>query len=772
VIVVVVWLTVLVGSFAASRAAGTDFSTKFQLPDTQSAQALSLLQKDFPAASGSSDQIVLHATAGTLHDPAVQARAEQMLDQVAALPHVRAVASPFTDAGAGQVSKDGTVAFATVSFDEQSQSLPKAAVQRVIATAQAAGDSGLQVALGGQDIESAQAQGSSDSTLAGVVLALIVLGIAFGALFAAFLPLITALIAIGVGYSVTGLLSHLFSVASFATILGVLIGLGVGVDYALLIVTRHRSGIRAGQSVEDATVNAVNTAGRAVFFAGITVCIALLGQFALGVSFLYGIAVSAAVTVALTMLASLTLLPALLALFGMKVLSRRQRARLRADGPASEHITGFWYRWAVAIEHRPVLPAIAAMAAVVVIALPIFGLHLGLDDAGSDPPGSTTLQAYDLLADGFGPGFSGPLQLVAELPTPASEAEFAALTRTLAREPGVVAVSPPVTNPAGTIAIANLYPSTSPQSAQTTDLLTRLRNDVIPEAQAGTGITVLVGGATAIQTDFAHILSSKLILFIAVVVLLGFLLLMAVFRSLLIPLTASVMNLLSVGAALGLMNAVFAWGWGHSLFGISATAPVEVFIPVLLISILFGLSMDYEVFLVSRIREEWVRTGDNRLAVTRGQAATGRVITAAAAIMILVFASFALGPSIIIKQFGLGLAGAIIIDAFLIRTIIVPALMHLSGNANWWLPRWLDRALPHLNVEGARDPGPAQAARPGTPLAAAAQRAVPATRPGAAPGNGTPPAPGEHLTIPLTADAPSAPDGTAAERRTGTEGPT
>ncbi len=687
-IVLVLWLVALAGSFGASRAAGTSFSTQFQLPGTQSGRALSLLAKDFPAASGSSDQIVLHATSGTLRDPAVKARAQRMLRQVAALPHVRAVASPFSAAGAGQISSNATVAFATVSFDQQSQSLPKAAAQHVITTAEAAGGGQLQVALGG-------------------------------------LPLITALVAVGVGYFVTGLLSHVFSVASFATILGVLIGLGVGVDYALLIITRHRNGLKAGHDVEDATVNAVNTAGRAVFFAGITVCIALLGQFALGVSFLYGIAVSAAITVALTMLASLTLLPALLGFFGTKVLSRRQRARLRATGPADDDSTGFWHRWATAIEHRPVLPAVLALAAVIVIALPIFSLRLGLDDAGSDPPGTTTRQAYTLLAEGFGPGFSGPLQLVAELPAPAAEARFAALTRTLARQPGVVAVTPPVLSPGGTIATADLYPATSPQSAQTTTLLSRLRGDVIPRAQAGTGITVLAGGPTAIQTDFARVLSAKLILFIAVVVALGFVLLMAVFRSLLIPLTASIMNLLAVAAALGLMNAIFAWGWGHSLFGISATAPVEVFVPVLLISILFGLSMDYEVFLVSRIREEWARTGDNHLAVTRGQAATGKVITAAATIMILVFASFALGPSIIIKQFGLGLAGAIIIDAFIIRTALVPALMHLTGNANWRLPRWLDRLIPHLNVEGAH-PAPAPVPAPARPRTAGAT--VPASR--------------------------------------------
>jgi RND superfamily putative drug exporter len=703
-IVLLVWLVALVGTVAASQAAHASFSTKFQLPNTQSATALSLLQKDFPAVSGDSDQIVLHSRSGTIHDPAVRAAAVAMLRKVAVLPHVQSVTSPYTAPGAAQVSKDGTVAFATVHFDELAQALPKPAVQKVITTAQAAQTGQLQVALGGQAIETAEATTSSLSTGIGIICAIIVLGIAFGALFAAFLPLITALAAIGIGYALTGLLTHVFAVASFATILGVLIGLGVGVDYALFIVTRHRTGLLGGRTIEDAAVNAVNTAGRAVFFAGIIVCIALLGQFALGVSFLYGVAVSAAVTVALTMLSSLTLLPALLGFVGIRVLSRRQRARLAATGPVAEETTGFWRRWALAIERHPVLPAAAALVAVIVIALPVFSLRLGLDDAGSDPSATTTHQAYDLLAKGFGPGFNGPFQLVAELHSPADQARFASLLKTVARQPGVLSVTPPVPSPGGRVAVAELYPATSPQAVATSDLLHRLRSDTIPAAESGTSLKVLVGGVTAIQDDFASVLSAKLPLFIAVVVILAFLLLVLVFRSLLIPLIASIMNVLSVGAALGIMNAVFEWGWGHSLFGIAGTAPVEVFIPVLLFSILFGLSMDYEVFLVSRMHEQWLLTGDNRRAVTLGQAETGRVITAAATIMILVFGSFILGGSIIIKQFGIGLAGAIIIDAFIIRTVLVPAIMHISGNANWWLPRWLDRALPHLSLEGEPPP--------------------------------------------------------------------
>jgi len=707
-VVLALWLVALVGFFGVQRATGTAFSSKFELPGTQSAEALNLLAKDFPAASGGTDQIVLHATSGTVMSAPLKARAEHMLDEITTLRDVKSVTSPFTAAGTGQISKDATVAFATVIFDEQAGNVPKDTVDRVITTAKAAEDSHLQVALGGPDIENAESQPSSQSTLLGVVLALVVLGVAFGALFAAFLPLITALIAIGIGYSITGLLSHALTVASFSTILGILIGLGVGVDYALFIVTRHRIGLKGGRGVEDAAVNAVDTAGRAVFFAGLTVCIALLGQFALGISFLYGVAISASITVALTMLASLTLLPALLGFFGTKVLSRRQRAVMRTTGPVAEEVTGFWRRWATAIEHRPVMPAIAAVAVVVVLAIPFFSLHLGLDDAGSDPAGSTTRVAYDLLAQGFGPGFNGPFELVGELPSPRDDTAFVRLTHVLARQPGVVSVTPPFVSPSGSVAVAELYPTTSPQATQTSALLSRLRDDVIPRSDVGTGLTVLVGGETAIQTDFAHVLSSKLPLFVGVVILVAFLLLMGVFRSLLIPLVASIMNLLSVGAALGILNATFSWGWGKSLFGISGTAPVEVFVPVLLFSILFGLSMDYEVFLVSRMHEEWLLKRDNGMAVTLGQAETGRVITAAASIMILIFASFVLGGSIIIKQFGIGLAGAILVDAFIIRTVVVPSLMHMVGKDNWWLPKWLDRIIPHINVEagdvGARAP--------------------------------------------------------------------
>jgi RND superfamily putative drug exporter len=695
------WLALVVVSVALAGATGSAFKTRFELPHTQSTDALKLLQKDFPTASGSIDQIVFSTRAGKVTDPPVESRMAATLEQVSRIAGVRAVVSPYSPSHADQVSRDGTVAFANVLFDGSVGSVPKTTVQKVLHTAQAANHTGLVVALGGQDIEQLQQPGVGPSTGVGVLFALAVMLVAFGALFAAILPLITALLAIIVGFALTGLLSHVMDVANFATMLGALIGLGVGVDYALFIVTRHRAALKAGVDPETAAVGAINTSGRAVFFAGLTVCIALMGQFVLGLPFLYGLAVSSSLTVLLTMLASLTLLPALLGFFGTKVLSRRQRRLLRDNGPEDEHASGPWSRWALFIERRPKLPAIAALVVVVLVALPVLTLRLGLDDAGSDPPGSTTLTAYNLMARGFGPGFAGPLQLVAQVPDAAARSTFVRLTANLTALPGVARVTSPVTGPDGSVAVAELYPTSSPQSAQTSDLVKQLRERILPGATAGTGVTVWVGGITAMQMDFAHTLSSKLVLFLAVVVALGFVLLMAVFRSLLVPLIASAMNLLSVGAALGILNAVFEWGYGDSFFRIAATAPVQVFLPVMLISILFGLSMDYEVFLVSRMREEWVRRRDSGAAVRVGQASTGRVITAAAAIMILVFTSFALGDSVVIKQFGIGLAGAILVDAFIVRTVLVPSLMHLCGDANWWLPGWLDRILPQLNVEGA-----------------------------------------------------------------------
>ena len=598
------------------------------------------------------------------------------------------------------------------------QNIPTTEAQKFVSTAQTAIGPGLQVAVAGQVAEAAD-KPSFGGTGLGVILAGVVLLLVFGSVFAMALPLLSALASLGTAIGLIGILSHVLKMPQFSAELVLLIGLGVGVDYALFIVTRHRQGLIAGRDVESSIVNAVNTSGRAVMFAGIIVCIALLGMFALGVSFLYGLAIAAAIGVAFTMIAALTLLPAFLGFIGPRVLSRRQKRDLAANGPrvVGSGTKGFWPKWAAFVDRRPVIPAVVALLVVLFIALPFFSLRLGSSDQGNDPVGTTTRQAYDLLATGFGPGFNGPLLLVTQNAGAADLPVIDKLAAAVQNQSGVVDQKiVPVPLPAKDgkqVTLLTVYPTTSPEAAATTDLIDHLRQTTIPSVVDGTGVTVDVGGNTAIFVDFARVLSSKLPLFIGLVVVLSFLLLAMVFRSLIIPLTAAVMNLLSIGAAFGVLVAVFQWGWLGSVFQVSRAGPVESFLPVMLFAILFGLSMDYEVFLISRIQEEWLISGDNRTAVRKGLAATGKTITAAALIMILVFGSFILGGERVIKEFGLGLAAGIAIDALLIRMAIVPALMFMFGKVNWWFPRSLDRILPHLHVDPELPP--AEAPRPDEP---------------------------------------------------------
>jgi len=705
-IVVLAWVALLLGLGAVNQTVGTAYSNTFSLPGTESTKALDLLTAHAPKSSGDSDQIVWHTTTGTVHDPAVEQRITAMLDKVAAAPSVAAVVSPYTPAGAQQVSRDGRTAYATITFDALAQNLSKAHVENVISIAQAARQPGLQVELGGGAIQQVNQTPPSSSEGIGLLAAGIILFLAFGSLFAMALPLVTAIVALGTGLSAVGLLSHALSIATFAPTLAALIGLGVGIDYALFIVTRTRNGLKAGLDPQEAIVRSVNTSGRAVLFAGTTVCIALLGLLVLGLEFLAGVGIAAAVTVLFTMATAVTLLPALLGFIGVKVLSRKERRRLAEHGPEIEGTTGAWARWANFVRRHPRPLAAAALVVMVVLAIPVFSLRLGLSDSGNDPASSTTRKAYDLLAAGFGPGFNGPLELVAQTPTPADATALAGLVTTLHTVPGVAAVIAAPTQPGASLAVVTVVPTSAPQDVATSDLITHLRTDVIPSATKGTTLRVYVGGATAIFTDFAAVIAGKLPLFIGVIVGLGFLLLVVAFRSLLVPATAAAMNLLAAGAAFGVVVAIFQWGWGASLLGLGKPGPVEAFLPVLMLAILFGLSMDYQVFLVSRMHEEWVHTRDNTRAVTIGQAATGRVITAAATIMICVFGAFVFGGQRVIAEFGIGLAAAVFLDAFILRTVLVPALMHLFGPANWWLPGWLDRILPHLAVEPADEPGP------------------------------------------------------------------
>ena len=710
--VVVGWIVGLVVILGVSSAVGSNFSTSFSLPNTDSQSAVNLLKANFKAVSGESDQVVIQTTgASTITTPQVKSDVSAALAKVAKVPGIAGVVSPYSTAGKTQISQSGKVAFATVVWDKQAANVTKANAQALIAAAQTGQAKGINVYLGGNSIEQEESSGPGVSVAVGVIAALIVLLIVFyGAIIAALMPLLATIFSLAISVGLIGLLTRIASVPSFASDLAVLIGLGVGVDYGLFIVSRHRTGVLAGMSYEDAIVKAVNTSGRTVLFAGATVCIALLGQLALGISFLNGSSVAAAIAVAMTMFASLTFLPAVLGMLGPRVLSRRER-RLNINRPEA---SGFWLGWSSALERFRVPASIAAIGVVIVIALPILSLRLGNADASSDPSSSTTYKAYSALAQGFGPGFNGPLQLVGDLGSSQSKAAFTKVLTETAREPGVKAVTPVSYSPNGKVALAVVYPTTSPQAKETEALVNTVREHVIPPLDQGSGLTTHIGGATATNIDFSKVLTSKLPLFIAVVVVLAFILLVAVFRSLVIPLVAAILNLLSIGAALGALNAVFNLGWLKGVFGVSTTGPISAFLPVLMFSVLFGLSMDYEVYLVSRIQEEWHRlrredgddpVADNNHAVEIGQAKSGRVIAAAASIMILVFGSFIISNQAVLKEFGFGLAFSVLVDALIIRSIFVPAIMHVIGPNNWFMPAWLDRVLPNLSVE-AGEPEP------------------------------------------------------------------
>jgi RND superfamily putative drug exporter len=696
-LVVAAWIVLLVGLGAVSKSAYKD---SFSLPNTDSTQAQNLLTSAFPSQAGEADTVVWHVGSGSVRDGAVQQRMTQTLNTISHLPEVAAVTSPYSAAGAARISADGKTAYATVNFTTTEQLLVKADVQKVVDTAHAAATGTLQVEMGGTAVQNTEQTPTSSSELIGVLAAAVVLFIAFGSLLAMLMPLLTAVAGVGSSIMAVGLLSHAITIASLAPTLGALIGLGVGIDYALFIVTRHRRGLQAGMSVEEAISTAVNTSGRAVLFAGGTVCIALLGMLVLGISFLNGVAIGASVTVVFTVLASLTLLPAMLSLLGPKVLSRRQRRRMRAEGGTLDPgKRGVWSKWADTVERRPKILAAAALLVMLVLSIPTLALRLGSSDQGNDPASTTTRKAYDLLAEGFGPGFNGPLTLVAQAPSSADRAALSALAGELRNVSGVANVAAVPIAPGATVGVVKVTPTTSPESKETSQLIDRLRAHYIPQAEAGTTLKVYVGGSTAIFKDFSAVLSGKLPLFITVIVGLGFLLLVVAFRSLLVPATAAVMNLLAAAASFGVIVAFFQWGWGSDPLGMGKAGPIEAFIPVMMLSILFGLSMDYQVFLVSRMNEEWVHTRDNARAVRVGQVETSRVITSAATIMVCVFLAFAFGGQRTIGEFGIGLSAAVLLDAFILRTVLVPAVMHVFGTANWWLPGWLDRRLPHLAIE-------------------------------------------------------------------------
>jgi RND superfamily putative drug exporter len=696
-LVVGIWVIALVGANLAVRGAGSDYADNFSLHQTQSYQAMSLLERAAPKVSGDVDRLVVAVDHGRVTDPAVRGRTQQLMKRIARLPHVTEVGSPFTASGARQIAPSGQIAFATITFDVPGGTFPGLEAAQYDHLIQAASGRGVTFAGDGQVAEDGNPSSASTALPIGFVAAGIVLLVVFGTLPAMLLPLLTAGFALGTGTAVVGLLSNVIGMASFSSQLSMLIGLGVGIDYALFIVTRYRQGMLRGLNREEAVVQALDTSGRAVLFAGAIVCVAMLGMVLLGVSFLYGVAIAAAIIVAFTVIAALTLAPALLGLFGGSVLRRGDRRAIAAHELTISDESPVWRRWTEVLARRPALFAALATAVMLLLAVPFFSMRLGSADASSDAASTTTHQAYELLSRGFGPGYNGPLELVASVGSARDRAAFTAVTRAVAHTPGVRSVAGPTFMPGA--ALAEVYAVGSPQAASTTDLLGVLRDDVIPAASARSGISVLVGGQTATFADFASVLTAKLPLFIGIVVLVSSLLLMVVFRSLVVPLAAAFMNLLSTAASLGVVTAVFQFGWFGKLLGITP-GPIEAFVPVLMFPILFGLSMDYEVFLVSRIYEEWHHSSDNRESVTHGLAATGKTITAAAAIMVLVFAAFVLGGQRIIEMFGIGLSSAVLLDAVIVRSVVAPALMLLLGKANWHMPAWLERRLPHLRVEG------------------------------------------------------------------------
>lgn len=720
-VVVLAWLIAGIGAIGLSQAAGSAYSNNLTIPDSETQRATDLLRDRFPAFAGGSAVVVFHARTSTLADPTTAAAIGATLDRVRALPKVVAVSDPLSPESLGQVSADGTIAYADIRYGVPSLDVGKAGMDALKAAIDQGRSPALQIELGGEVVNLNADMATSAAEVFGVGLALVVLLVAFGSLIAAGLPILTALFGIVVGISVVGLLAHIAGISTFGPILAMMLGLGAGIDYALFVVTRHRELLRQGLSVEEAAGRANATAGLAVVFAGSTVIIAILGLWLTGVSMVASLGFAAAFVVASTVLAAISLLPALLGFAGERI----DRFALRLPGARSGTLAtatpgsgaGAWAAWSRGVVHHPWLSLIGSAGVLLLLATPVLTLRLGQPDAGNESTSDTQRRAYDLLAEGFGPGFNGPLLVVLSLPAgdgpanPANAAFMERIATTVGADPAIAAVGPAIPSETGDTAILTAIPRTAPQDPDTERLILRLRGETLPPlvTAAGSGAGVLVTGPTAALVDLAQTLADRLPLFIGAVVLLSCLLLALVFRSIVVPLTAAVLNLLSIGAAYGVVVAIFQWGWGIRLIGLEGTVPIISFVPVLMFAILFGLSMDYHVFLLSRIREEYLRTGDERESVVVGLAGVGRVIASAALVMVCVFLAFAATESPLTKMMAIGAAAAVLADATLTRMILVPAAMTLLGRANWWLPAWLDRVMPRLMHDSGRPMEPAGA---------------------------------------------------------------
>jgi putative drug exporter of the RND superfamily len=694
--VILFWVVALVAVSSVAGRLDGEFVDDFRLPGSDAQKAADQLEESFPQQAGGSATVVFSVKDGSLRDETPAAAIRTTLGNVARLDHVVSVSDPLT---AGTISSTEKIGFVDVRYDRDVIDLEKDDFEALEGTVTAVDDRGVQAEVGGPLAAWEQATETSSEQI-GLLIAVVVLLFAFGSVIAMLLPIGMALFALAVGETLIAILAATTNVPTSASALAAMIGLGVGIDYSLFIVTRFREARRGGVSVVDAAAHASATAGSAVLFAGTSVVIAISGLLLSGIWAVGLLGLSAAIVVAVSVVSALSLLPALLGLLGGRI----DRLRIPFVGRRPRADGGLSTRWAHGVTRHAIAAAVAGTLALVALAAPVLDMRLGQNDQGSQPPDTTQRQAYDLLAEGFGPGFNGPLLVVATVPDDAARQDLEDLRGEVAATPGVAAVSEPAFNPAGDVAVFNAMPTTAPQDAETADVVHRLRDVVVPAATEGSDLGVLVGGNTAGFVDLDRQMSARLPILIGSIVALAFVLLMVAFRSILVPLKAAIMNLLSVGAAYGVIVAVFQWGWGKDLVGLSETVPIVSWVPMFLFAILFGLSMDYEVFLLSRIREEYVRTGDPRDSVARGLAATARVITAAALIMIAVFLAFVAHPEPVTKMVGLGLAVAVLVDATVVRMLLVPSLMVLMGRANWWLPRWLDRILPSVHVEGPEEP--------------------------------------------------------------------
>ncbi len=687
------WAAVTVAVLVLARASGGETSDALEVPGVESQRAHEVLAEQFPGAAGTNATLVFAIESGSLAEPEPAAVVAAATADVAAHPDVLRV-------GELQLSDDGTIGFADVQYSRPVEEITEVAFGRLEATAAVANAGGVvQMELGGDLPSRAVRPDPGGREIIGLLVAVIVLLVAFGSVIAMALPIGLALVGLAVSFGLITIIASGIVVSSAAPTIAAMIGLGVGIDYALFIVTRHRENLRLGLTVEEAAGRAIATAGSAVVFAGTTVVIAICGLAIAGITAVTVMGLMAGLTVIVMVAGSLTLLPALLGFAGTRIDAIRVPGMKVGAGTSDRE--SVWHRWGRHVSGQPWRYLVGGVAALLVLSTPMLSLRLGSPDEGVRSTELTTRRAYDLLADGFGVGFNGPLLLTVQLDG-AGTADLGPITGAIAADPGVQAVVAPFFNPAGTAAVVRVIPTSAPQDQSTNALVHRIRDDILPVAVAATdGVeAVSVGGETALSVDLSDKISSRLSWFIGAVILLSVLLLMMVFRSIAVPIKAAFMNLLSIGAAYGVIVAVFQWGWLSGLFGVEETVPIIAFIPLMLFAILFGLSMDYEVFLLSRVREEYLKSGDNDSAVIEGIAGTARVITSAALIMISVFAAFVLGDDPMIKMFGLGLSTAVLIDATLVRIVLVPATMNLLGDWNWWFPAWLDRLLPRIDVEG------------------------------------------------------------------------